>query len=45
MLYAVVPRADIQNLKRQILARDPRAFITVLTPRESIGGYQFAGQS
>lgn len=45
VLYAVVPRADIQDLKRQVLARDPRAFITVLTPRESVGGFQLAPQS
>ncbi|MBD3222381.1 DUF2179 domain-containing protein, partial [bacterium] len=40
MLYAVVPRSDIQRLKRRVTEADPTAFITVLTPRESTGGYQ-----
>ncbi|MEZ4386894.1 MAG: YitT family protein [Candidatus Krumholzibacteriia bacterium] len=42
MLYAVVPRADIQRLKLRVLQCDPAAFITVLTPRESVGGFQLA---
>lgn len=42
MLYAVVPRADIQRLKLRVLERDPAAFITVMTPRESVGGFQLA---
>jgi uncharacterized membrane-anchored protein YitT (DUF2179 family) len=39
MLYAVVPRADIQRLKLRVLDRDPAAFITVLTPQEAVGGF------
>lgn len=39
VLYAVVPRADIQRLKRHIRRHDPDAFITVLTPREAVGGF------
>jgi len=42
MLYAVVPRADIQRLKLRTLDRDPQAFITVLTPREALGGFHLA---
>jgi len=42
VLYAVVPRAEIQRLKQIVLERDPRAFMTVLSPRESIGGYRLA---
>lgn len=42
LLYVVVPRADIQQLKLRVLDRDPAAFITVLTPRESVGGFHLA---
>jgi uncharacterized membrane-anchored protein YitT (DUF2179 family) len=42
MLYAVVPRSDIQRLKLRVLQCDPGAFITVITPRESVGGFQLA---
>jgi uncharacterized membrane-anchored protein YitT (DUF2179 family) len=42
VLYAVVPRADIQRLKLRALDRDPAAFLTVLTPRESVGGFHLA---
>jgi uncharacterized membrane-anchored protein YitT (DUF2179 family) len=42
MFYAVVPRADIQRLKRRVLDRDPAAFITVMAPRESVGGFHLA---
>ncbi len=42
MLYAVVPRADIQRMKLRTLDRDPQAFITVLTPREALGGFHLA---
>jgi uncharacterized membrane-anchored protein YitT (DUF2179 family) len=40
LMYVVVPRADIQRLKLRVLERDPGAFITVLTPREAVGGFQ-----
>ncbi len=39
MLYAVVPRADIQRLKLRVLDRDPHAFITIMTTREAMGGF------
>jgi uncharacterized membrane-anchored protein YitT (DUF2179 family) len=42
MLYTVVPRSDTQRLKRRVLERDPQAFITVMTPRESVGGFHLA---
>lgn len=42
MFYAVVPRADIQRLKKRVLDRDPAAFITVMAPRESVGGFHLA---
>jgi uncharacterized membrane-anchored protein YitT (DUF2179 family) len=42
MFYVVVPRADIQRLKRRVAERDPTAFVTVLTPRESMGGFHLA---
>lgn len=40
LLYIVVPRSGIQRLKREILLTDPEAFVTIMSPRESIGGYQ-----
>ena len=40
LLYVVVPRAEIQRLKLQVLERDPASFITELTPREAVGGFQ-----
>jgi len=39
LLYAVIPRADIQRLKLRVLDSDPGAFITVMTPREAVGGF------
>lgn len=42
LLYAVIPRADIQRLKLRVLDSDPSAFITVLTPREAVGGFYLA---
>ncbi len=39
-LYLVVPRSGIQRLKRRVLLTDPDAFITVMSPRESVGGFQ-----
>lgn len=45
MLYVVVPRSDTQRLKLRVLERDPDAFITVLTPRESVGGFHLATPS
>lgn len=42
LLYAVIPRADIQRMKLRVLDSDPDAFITVLTPREAVGGFHLA---
>lgn len=42
IFYVVVPRADIQRLKRRLAERDPTAFVTVLAPRESMGGFHLA---
>jgi uncharacterized membrane-anchored protein YitT (DUF2179 family) len=42
LLYAVIPRADIQRMKLQVLDSDPGAFITVMTPREAVGGFHLA---
>lgn len=42
LLYAVIPRADIQRLKLRVLDSDPGAFITVMTPREAVGGFHLA---
>jgi len=39
-LYMVVPRSGLQRLKRRVLLEDPDAFITVMSPRESVGGFQ-----
>jgi uncharacterized membrane-anchored protein YitT (DUF2179 family) len=39
-LYIVVPRSGVQRLKREITRTDPDAFITIMSPRESIGGFQ-----
>ena len=39
-LYIVVPRSGLQRLKRTVLNTDPDAFITILSPRESVGGFQ-----
>ncbi len=39
-LYIVVPRSGLQRMKRVVLDSDPDAFITVMSPRESVGGYQ-----
>jgi len=45
MIYAVVARSDIQRLKLRVLDGDPAAFITVLSPRESVGGFQLPSPS
>jgi len=42
LLYVVVPRGDIQRLKLRVMDKDPTAFITVLTPREAVGGFHLA---
>lgn len=44
LLYAVIPRADIQRLKLRVLDSDPEAFITVMTPREAVGGFNLKPQ-
>jgi len=44
LLYAVIPRADIQRLKLRVLDSDPAAFITVMTPREAVGGFNLKPQ-
>lgn len=42
LLYAVIPRADIQRMKLRVLDSDPSAFITIMTPREAVGGFHLA---
>jgi uncharacterized membrane-anchored protein YitT (DUF2179 family) len=42
LLYAVIPRADVQRMKLRVLDSDPGAFITIMTPREAVGGFHLA---
>lgn len=42
MLYAVVPRADVQRLKLRVLDADPEAFISILATSEAVGGFHLS---